>query len=72
MHKNVKVKNKKHRARLNHNYTLYIGHRPKVLKNMDRRTGLIGKVSTTHILYFEDSKDIAKVVLENTKKYYYL
>ena len=35
---------------------------------MEERTGLIGKVGTTDILHFEDSKDIAKVVLENTKK----
>ncbi len=66
--KNLEVKNKEKRARLNHNYTLYIGHRPKVLKNTERRTGLIGKVGTVDILHFEDSKDIAKVVLENTKK----
>ena len=36
--KNIKVKNKEHRAKLNYNYTLYIGHRPKVLKNMEERT----------------------------------
>ncbi len=35
---------------------------------MEHRTGLIGKIATTDILHFEDSKDIAKVVLENTKK----
>ena len=35
---------------------------------MEHRTGLIGKVGTADILHFEDSKDIAKVVLENTKK----
>ncbi len=35
---------------------------------MKERTGLIGKIGTTDILHFEDSKDIAKVVLENTKK----
>ena len=35
---------------------------------MERRTGFIYKVGTTDILHFEDSKDIAKVVLENTKK----
>ena len=39
-----------------------------MLKNTERRTGLIGKVGTTDILHFEDSKNIAKVVLENTKK----
>ena len=66
--KNLKVINKEQRAKLNHNYTLYIGHRPKVLKNMEQRTGLIGKVGTNEILHFKDSKDIAKIVLENTKK----
>ena len=66
--KNLKVKNKEQRAKLNYNYTLYIGHRPKVLKNMEERTGLIGKVFTNEILHFKDSKDIAKLVLENTKK----
>ncbi len=35
---------------------------------MEHRKGLIGKVGTTDILHFEDSKDIEKVVLENTKK----
>lgn len=66
--KNLEVKNKNQRAKLNYNYTLYIGHRPKVLKNMEERTGLIGKVGCNEILHFKDSKDIAKVVLENTKK----
>lgn len=28
----------------------------------------MGKVGTNEILHFKDSKDIAKVVLENTKK----
>ena len=66
--KNIKVKNKEHRAKLNYNYTLYIGNRPKVLKNMEKRTGLIGSVDNNEILHFKDSKDIAKIVLENTKK----
>ena len=66
--KNLKVRNKEQRAKLNYNYTLYIGHRPKVLKNMEQRTGLMGKVGTNEILHFKDSKDIAKTVLENTKK----
>ena len=66
--KNLKVKDKGQRAKLNYNYTLYIGHRPKVLKNMEQRTGLMGKVRTNEILHFKDSKDIAKTVLENTKK----
>lgn len=35
---------------------------------MEHRTGLIGKVVTNEILHFKDSKDIAKIVLENTKK----
>lgn len=35
---------------------------------MEQRTGLIGKVGTSEILHFKDSKDIAKIVLENTKK----
>ena len=35
---------------------------------MEQRTGLIGKVDTNEILHFKDSKDIAKIVLENTKK----
>lgn len=35
---------------------------------MEHRTGLIGKVGTSEILHFKDSKDIAKLVLENTKK----
>lgn len=35
---------------------------------MEERTGLIGKVFTNEILHFKDSKDIAKVVFENTKK----
>ena len=66
--KNIKVRNKEHRAKLNYNYTLYIGHRPKVLKNMEERTGLIGKIDNNEILHFKYSKDIAKIVLENTKK----
>lgn len=35
---------------------------------MEERTGLIGKVFTNEILHFKDSKDIAKVVFENSKK----
>ena len=35
---------------------------------MEQRTGLIGKVGTNEILHFKDSKDTAKIVLENTKK----
>lgn len=66
--KNIKLRNKEQRAKLNYNYTLYIGHRSKVLKNMEERTGLIGRVGCNEILHFKDSKDIAKVVLENTKK----
>ncbi len=35
---------------------------------MEHRTGLIGNVVIADILHFEDGKDIAEVVLENTKK----
>lgn len=35
---------------------------------MEKRTELIGKVGTNEILHFKYSKDIAKIVLGNTKK----
>lgn len=35
--KNLKVGNKEQRAKLNYNYTLYIGYRPKVLENTKKR-----------------------------------
>ena len=35
---------------------------------MEQRTGLIGNIGSNEILHFKDSKDIAKIVLENTKK----
>ena len=35
---------------------------------MEERTGLIGKVENNEILHFKHSKNIAKLVFENTKK----